>query len=91
MSNPMQKASLQERLNGMLVEDHDKGEYRVHRSAFTDEELFELYLSRVRDDDDGGESEEAAVAGADPVRVYETDYVRPSHRPVSGRLRIRQC
>ena len=35
-------------------------------------------------DDDDGKSEEAAVAGDDPVRVYETDYVRPSHRPVSG-------
>ena len=47
MSNPMQKASLQERLNGMLVEDHDKGEYRVHRSAFTDEELFELEMKHI--------------------------------------------
>ena len=36
--------------------------------------------------DDGGESgNEAEVGGDDPVGVYETGYVRPSHRPVSGR------
>ena len=37
-------------------------------------------------DDVGGESEEAAVAGDDPVRVYETEeHVPPSRRLVSGR------
>ena len=27
-------------LEGMLVEDHERGDYRLHRSAFTDPALF---------------------------------------------------
>ena len=41
---------------------------------------------QVESDDIGDDSEEAAVAGDDPVRVYETEeHVPPSRRLVSGR------
>ena len=34
-------------LDNYLVEDHEKGDYRLHRSAFTDPELFELEMKHI--------------------------------------------
>jgi hypothetical protein len=55
-------------------------ESRVKREVVVKEEVQEV------SDDDGGEGEEAAVEGDDPVGVYETEeHVPPSRCPVSGR------
>jgi len=34
-------------LDQFLIEDHEKGDYRLHRSAFTDEALFELEMKHI--------------------------------------------
>ncbi|HWW69339.1 MAG TPA: benzoate 1,2-dioxygenase large subunit [Duganella sp.] len=34
-------------LDHYLVEDHEKGDYRLHRGAFTDPELFELEMKHI--------------------------------------------
>src|SRR6476469_4778720 len=34
-------------LDGFLVENHETGDYRLHRSAFTDETLFELEMKHI--------------------------------------------
>jgi benzoate/toluate 1,2-dioxygenase alpha subunit len=34
-------------LDNFLIEDHDKGDYRLHRSAFTDPALFELEMKHI--------------------------------------------
>jgi benzoate/toluate 1,2-dioxygenase alpha subunit len=34
-------------LNDFLIEDHAKGDYRLHRSAFTDQRLFELEMKYI--------------------------------------------
>jgi benzoate/toluate 1,2-dioxygenase alpha subunit len=34
-------------IEGFLAENHETGEYRVHRSAFTDETLFELEMKHI--------------------------------------------
>ena len=34
-------------LNEYLIEDKDKGDYRLHRSAFTDDALFELEMKHI--------------------------------------------
>ena len=43
----MSKQNLRERLDGMLVDDHDKGLHRIKRSAFNDPELFELEMKHI--------------------------------------------
>ncbi len=43
----MSQETLRERLEGMLVDDHDQGLHRIKRSAFTDPELFELEMKHV--------------------------------------------
>ena len=35
------------RLDDFLIENHETGDYRLHRSAFTDEELFELEMKHI--------------------------------------------
>lgn len=35
------------KIDDFLVEDHDKGIYRLHRSAFTNEALFELEMKYI--------------------------------------------
>lgn len=47
MSNPTALDALRARLDGMLVEDKDQHVYKLHRSAFTDEELFDLEMKHV--------------------------------------------
>lgn len=34
-------------LDDFLVENHETGDYRLHRSAFTDEALFELEMKHI--------------------------------------------
>src|SRR5215217_8258298 len=34
-------------IEGLLVEDEAKGDYRLHRSAFTDPQLFELEMQHI--------------------------------------------
>ncbi len=34
-------------LEGLLVENQETGDYRVHRSIFTDPELFELEMKHI--------------------------------------------
>jgi benzoate/toluate 1,2-dioxygenase alpha subunit len=34
-------------LDEFLVEDKEKGDYRLHRSAFTDKDLFELEMKHI--------------------------------------------
>ena len=36
-----------ERLDDLLVEDYESGEFKLHRSVFTDEELFELEMKYI--------------------------------------------
>ncbi len=43
----MSKQTLRERLDGMLVDDHDKGLHRIKRSAFNDPELFDLEMKHI--------------------------------------------
>ena len=43
----MSKQNLRERLDGMLVDDHDKGLHRIKRSAFNDPELFDLEMKHI--------------------------------------------
>jgi benzoate/toluate 1,2-dioxygenase alpha subunit len=47
MSNPTPLDAVRERLDGMLVEDKDQHVYKLHRSAFTDEELFDLEMKHI--------------------------------------------
>ncbi|WP_274570956.1 benzoate 1,2-dioxygenase large subunit [Neisseria leonii] len=35
------------KLDDLLIEDHANGDFRIHRSAFTDEELFELEMKHI--------------------------------------------
>lgn len=39
--------SAQPSIDGLLIEDEAKGDYRLHRSAFTDPELFELEMQHI--------------------------------------------
>ena len=41
------KASQPLSLDDFLVEDHEKGDYRLHRRAFTDPALFELEMKHI--------------------------------------------
>ncbi len=43
----MSQENLRERLEGMLVDDHDKGLHRVKRSVFNDPELFDLEMKHI--------------------------------------------
>jgi benzoate/toluate 1,2-dioxygenase subunit alpha len=43
----MSKQNLRERLDGILVDDHEKGLHRIKRTAFTDPELFELEMKHI--------------------------------------------
>jgi len=43
----MSKQTLRERLDGMLVDDHDQGLHRIKRSAFNDPELFDLEMKHI--------------------------------------------
>lgn len=47
MSNPTPLDAVRERLDGMLVEDKNQHVYKLHRSAFTDEELFDLEMKHI--------------------------------------------
>ncbi|AWI54593.1 benzoate 1,2-dioxygenase large subunit [Aquabacterium olei] len=47
MSNPTPLDAVRERLDGMLVEDKDQHVYKLHRSAFTDQELFDLEMKHI--------------------------------------------
>lgn len=47
MNTPAPHSSVQERLNQMLVEDKNQHIYKLHRSAFTDEELFDLEVKHL--------------------------------------------
>jgi benzoate/toluate 1,2-dioxygenase subunit alpha len=40
-------SALQAHLSGMLVEDHEQHVYRLHRAAFTDEDLFALEMKHI--------------------------------------------
>lgn len=43
----MSQQTLRERLEGMLVDDHEKGMHRIKRAAFNDPELFELEMKHI--------------------------------------------
>ena len=43
----MSQENLRERLEGMLVDDHDTGLHRVKRSVFNDPELFDLEMKHI--------------------------------------------
>lgn len=47
MSTPAPSASVQERLDHMLVEDPSQHIYKLHRSAFTDPDLFDLEMKHI--------------------------------------------
>ncbi len=47
MSTSASLAGVQQRLAGMLVEDKDRHVYKLHRSAFTDEALFDLEMKHI--------------------------------------------
>lgn len=42
-------AALETQINidNLLIEDKEKGDYRVHRSIFTNQELFELEMKHI--------------------------------------------
>jgi hypothetical protein len=42
-----QKPGALNSIDDFLVEDEERGDYRVHRSAFTDERLFELEMKTI--------------------------------------------
>lgn len=42
-----QRKSLSHKIEDYIVEDAEKGDYRLHRSVFTDEELFELEMKHI--------------------------------------------
>lgn len=42
-----QRKSLSHKIEDYIVEDVEKGDYRLHRSVFTDEELFELEMKHI--------------------------------------------
>ena len=47
MTNPASIEGVEQRLAGLLVEDKDQHVYRLHRSAFTDAELFDLEMKHI--------------------------------------------
>ncbi len=47
MSTPTHTSSVQDRLDGMLVEDKEQHIYQLNRAAFTDPELFELEVKHL--------------------------------------------
>jgi benzoate/toluate 1,2-dioxygenase alpha subunit len=47
MTNATALQSIQERLSGLLVEDPEQHIYRLHRAAFTDEDLFDLEMKHI--------------------------------------------
>jgi hypothetical protein len=47
MTHATAPADLEQRLAGMLVEDTTRHVYKLHRAAFTDEELFDLEMQHI--------------------------------------------
>ena len=47
MSTSASLDAVKQRLAGMLVEDADRQVWRLHRSAFTDEALFDLEMKHI--------------------------------------------
>ncbi|MCH8180098.1 MAG: benzoate 1,2-dioxygenase large subunit [Proteobacteria bacterium] len=47
MTNTASLEGVEQRLAGMLVEDKDQHVYRLHRSAFTDADLFDLEMKHI--------------------------------------------
>jgi benzoate/toluate 1,2-dioxygenase subunit alpha len=73
----MSKQTLRERLDGMLVDDHDTGLHRVKRSAFTDPDLFDLEMKHIFEGNWIYLAHESQIPN-------NGDYLHHLHRPSAG-------